>query len=142
LLPASLRGRFHWWSWWMANTNVHSCLVTRGVKIYFSALENDRISTGRFRKLVLRIDFEEGRWPLCVLELGLRVLRTLRNVKSSCEGVDSISKTRIVFENKLHTNDALSFSDSFSLFLALSCGNVQNRFGPRLVDDGGTLFRN
>lgn len=102
---------------------------------------DDRISMGRFRKLVLRIStLEKGGDPFVPSRSAHGPFGLPRNVKSSCEGVDGISKARTVFENKPHANDALSSSNSFSLSFSLSCGNAQNRFGPRL--DDGTLFRN
>lgn len=140
MLPA--RERCHWWSWRTANTNVHSCLVTRGAKIYLYR-EDDRTSTGRFRKLVLRIDFGEGRWPLCALELGPRALRTSEEREKLCAKGLMVSLRPGQYLKTSPVRMMLFPLQILSRFfsLSLSCGSAQNRFGPRL-DDGGTLFRN
>lgn len=71
---------------------------------------------GRFRKLVLRIDFGEGRWPLCALELGPRALRTSEEREKLCaKGLMVSLRLGQYLKTSPRTNDAL-FSSSSSFF--------------------------
>lgn len=82
------------------------------VRKYICTSEGDRISASRSRKLVLRIDFEEGKQPFFCAPLPLRPARKVKRPRE--EGWWYLRDRDVVFENMPHANGALSSSTSLS----------------------------